>query len=135
MSTTIKSDRRQFLRSAGMAIAASGLGTSRIAAASFFSEGSLPSLGGATGWLNSSPLTKESLRDKVVLIDFWTYTCINWRRTLPYVRAWHEKYAKHGLAVIGVHTCSWMERLLAFLTEPTQMNREMVLSPSRGCIN
>src|SRR6516164_8464717 len=104
MSTIVKSDRREFLRSAGMAIAASGLGTSRIAAASFFSEGSLPSLGGATGWLNSSPLTKESLRDKVVLIDFWTYTCINWRRTLPYVRAWHEKYTEHGLTVIGVHT-------------------------------
>ena len=104
MSTIIKSDRREFLRSAGMAIAASGLGASRIAAASFFSEGGLPSLGGATGWVNSPPLTKESLREKVVLIDFWTYTCINWHRTLPYVRAWHEKYARHGLAVIGVHT-------------------------------
>ncbi len=59
---------------------------------------------GATGWLNSPPLTPSSLRGKVVLIDFWTYTCINWLRTLPYVRAWAEKYKDQGLVVIGVHT-------------------------------
>jgi thiol-disulfide isomerase/thioredoxin len=67
-------------------------------------EGELPSLGGATGWLNSPPLTAAGLRGKVVLIDVWTYTCINWLRTLPYVRAWAEKYKKEGLVVIGVHT-------------------------------
>jgi len=67
-------------------------------------EGELPSLGSATEWLNSQPLTAASLRGKVVLIDFWTYTCINWLRTLPYVRAWAEKYKEHGLVVIGVHT-------------------------------
>jgi thiol-disulfide isomerase/thioredoxin len=67
-------------------------------------EGELPSLGGATGWLNSPPLTAAGLRGKVVLIDVWTYTCINWLRTLPYVRAWAEKYKKQGLVVIGVHT-------------------------------
>jgi thiol-disulfide isomerase/thioredoxin len=67
-------------------------------------EGELPSLGGATGWLNSQPLTKDGLRGKVVLVDFWTYTCINWLRTLPYVREWAEKYKKQGLVVIGVHT-------------------------------
>jgi thiol-disulfide isomerase/thioredoxin len=67
-------------------------------------EGHLPSLDGATGWLNSEPLSTESLRGKVVLIDFWTYTCINWLRTLGYVRAWAEKYENHGLVVIGVHT-------------------------------
>src|SRR6266851_7567532 len=67
-------------------------------------EGELPSLGGATGWLNSPPLTAASLRGKVVLIDIWTYTCINWLRTLPYVRAWAEKYKDHGLVVIGVHS-------------------------------
>ena len=67
-------------------------------------EGELPSLGSATGWLNSPPLTAPGLRGKVVLIDFWTYTCINWRRTLPYVRAWAEKYKDQGLVVIGVHT-------------------------------
>jgi thiol-disulfide isomerase/thioredoxin len=68
------------------------------------SEGELPSLGGATTWLNSPPLTAASLRGHVVLIDFWTYTCINWRRTLPYVRAWAEKYRDHGLVTIGVHS-------------------------------
>jgi len=67
-------------------------------------EGQLPSLGGATGWLNSPPLTAASLRGKVVLIDVWTYTCINWLRTLPYVRAWAEKYKDQGLVVIGVHS-------------------------------
>jgi thiol-disulfide isomerase/thioredoxin len=67
-------------------------------------EGDLPSLGGATGWLNSPPLTASGLRGKVVLIDIWTYTCINWLRTLPYVRAWAEKYKNQGLVVIGVHS-------------------------------
>ena len=67
-------------------------------------EGELPSLGGATGWLNSPPLTAEGLRGKVVLVQVWTYSCINWLRTLPYVRAWAEKYRDRGLVVIGVHT-------------------------------
>jgi thiol-disulfide isomerase/thioredoxin len=67
-------------------------------------EGELPSLGGATAWLNAPPLSAADLRGKVVLIDFWTYTCINWLRTLPYVRAWAEKYKEHGVVVIGVHT-------------------------------
>src|SRR5262245_8505434 len=63
----------------------------------------LASLERANEWLNSPPLTPAALRGKVVLVDFWTYTCINWRRTLPYVRAWAEKYKDHGLVVIGVH--------------------------------
>jgi thiol-disulfide isomerase/thioredoxin len=67
-------------------------------------EGSLPSLADATQWLNSPPLTTADLRGKVVLVDFWTYTCINWLRTLPYLRAWADKYQDHGLVVIGVHT-------------------------------
>src|SRR6266581_1499554 len=67
-------------------------------------EGTLPSLAGATTWLNSQPLTPEALRGKVVVVDFWTYTCINWQRTEPYVRAWAEKYKDQGLVVIGVHT-------------------------------
>jgi thiol-disulfide isomerase/thioredoxin len=67
-------------------------------------EGRLPGFGGATGWLNSEPLTPEGLRGKVVLVDFWTYTCINWLRTLGYVRAWAEKYEDRGLVVVGVHT-------------------------------
>src|SRR5215204_3698647 len=66
--------------------------------------GELTSLGSATAWLNSEPLTAASLRGKVVLVDFWTYTCINWLRQLPYVRAWAEKYEDQGLVVIGVHT-------------------------------
>jgi thiol-disulfide isomerase/thioredoxin len=66
-------------------------------------EGEMPSLGSTTAWLNSQPLTTSGLRGKVILIEFWTYTCINWRRQLPYVRAWAEKYKDQGLVVIGVH--------------------------------
>ena len=67
-------------------------------------EGEFPSLGGATAWLNSPPLSASDLRGKVVLVDFWTYTCINWLRTLPYVRAWAKKYKDHGVVTIGVHS-------------------------------
>jgi thiol-disulfide isomerase/thioredoxin len=67
-------------------------------------EGHVPGFDGATGWLNSTPLGTDDLRGKVVLVDFWTYTCINWLRTLAYMRAWAEKYANDGLVVIGVHT-------------------------------
>jgi cytochrome c biogenesis protein CcdA/thiol-disulfide isomerase/thioredoxin len=66
-------------------------------------EGPFPSLAGATAWLNSEPLTPASLKGKVVLIDFWTYSCINCLRAIPYVRAWAEKYKSQGLVVIGVH--------------------------------
>jgi thiol-disulfide isomerase/thioredoxin len=66
-------------------------------------EGELPSFGGATGWLNSPPLTPDGLRGKVVLIDFWTYTCVNWLRQLAYLRARAAKYAGQGLVLIGVH--------------------------------
>src|ERR1700678_2712698 len=64
----------------------------------------LPDLSGATVWINSPPLTPASLRGKVVLVDFWTYSCINCLRTLPYIRAWNEKYKDSGLVIIGVHT-------------------------------
>jgi thiol-disulfide isomerase/thioredoxin len=67
-------------------------------------EGQLASFDGATGWLESEPLTPEGLRGRVVLVDFWTYTCVNWLRTLPYVRAWASKYRDVGLTVVGVHT-------------------------------
>jgi thiol-disulfide isomerase/thioredoxin len=67
-------------------------------------EGYLPGFEGATGWPNSPPLTAEDLGGKVVLVDFWTYTCINWLRTLGYVRAWAERYEDQGLVVVGVHT-------------------------------
>ena len=71
------------------AMLAGAIGTSTEAAAG----DRVPALDGATGWLNSEPLDPAALRGKVVLVDFWTYTCINWLRTLPYVRAWAEKYA------------------------------------------
>jgi thiol-disulfide isomerase/thioredoxin len=67
-------------------------------------EGRLASFDGATGWLNSEPLTPEGLQGRVVLVDFWTYTCVNWLRTLPYLRAWATKYADAGLTIVGVHT-------------------------------
>ncbi|MFK3971351.1 cytochrome c biogenesis protein DipZ [Pseudomonas sp. NPDC087358] len=67
-------------------------------------QGQMPSLSGAVEWLNSPPLTAESLRGKVVLVDFWTYDCINCQHTLPYVNGWAKKYEKEGLVVIGVHT-------------------------------
>jgi thiol-disulfide isomerase/thioredoxin len=67
-------------------------------------DSELRSIDRAIDWLNSSPLKARGLRGKVVLIDFWTYTCINWLRLLPYVRAWAEKYKDQGLVVIGVHT-------------------------------
>ncbi len=67
-------------------------------------ERKMPSLSGATHWLNSESITSESLRGKVVLIDFWTYSCINCLRALPYVSAWAEKYTNKGLLVLGVHT-------------------------------
>mgnify|MGYP001175056334 CR=1 FL=1 len=67
-------------------------------------EGMAPALGGATQWLNSAPLTAEQLRGKVVLVDFWTYSCINCLRALPYVKAWDQKYRDQGLVVIGVHS-------------------------------
>jgi cytochrome c biogenesis protein CcdA/thiol-disulfide isomerase/thioredoxin len=67
-------------------------------------EGTMPPLDGAVAWINSTPLTTQGLRGKVVLVDFWTYSCINCLRSLPYVRAWAQKYKDHGLVVIGVHS-------------------------------
>jgi cytochrome c biogenesis protein CcdA/thiol-disulfide isomerase/thioredoxin len=66
-------------------------------------EGEIPSFAGATLWLNSAPLTAESLRGKVVMVDFWTYSCINCLRALPFVKSWYAKYKDHGLVIIGVH--------------------------------
>ncbi|MBS1970450.1 MAG: cytochrome c biogenesis protein DipZ [Bdellovibrionales bacterium] len=70
----------------------------------FKDEGEMPSIDGAVAWLNSPPLTNAELKGKVVLIDFWTYSCINCLRTLPYMKAWNEKYKDKGLVIIGVHT-------------------------------
>src|SRR5207247_2157020 len=68
------------------------------------SEGAFPSLAGAVGWINSPALKSEDLRGKVVLVDFWTYSCINCLRTLPFIRAWADKYKDAGLVVVGVHS-------------------------------
>jgi len=73
------------------------------AAGALPTEGVMPPLDGVTQWLNSEPLARENLRGKVVLVDFWTYSCINCIRALPFVKAWHEKYRRQGLVVIGVH--------------------------------
>ncbi|WP_159812295.1 cytochrome c biogenesis protein DipZ [Pseudomonas sp. 18058] len=77
------------------------------------SEGAMPSLSGAVEWLNSPTLTNESLKGKVVLVDFWTYNCINCQHTLPYVKDWAKKYENQGLVVIGVHTPEYgFERII-----------------------
>ena len=76
----------------------------KIRTAASASEGHLPGFDGATGWLNSSPLTPAELRGHVVIVNFWTLTCINWLRQEPYVRAWSRAYRDDGLVVIGVHT-------------------------------
>ncbi|HUP67030.1 MAG TPA: cytochrome c biogenesis protein DipZ [Sphingomicrobium sp.] len=81
-------------------------------------EGTLPTLAGLGPWFNSPPLTTEQLKGKVVLIDFWTYSCINCLRSLPYVKAWAEKYKKDGLVVIGVHAPEF-----AFEREPANVAR------------
>ena len=70
----------------------------------FQRESRMPSLAGATEWLNSEPLTPGDLQGRVVLVDFGTYTCINWLRTLPHIRAWAERYREHGLVVVGIQT-------------------------------
>jgi thiol-disulfide isomerase/thioredoxin len=119
MSDHIPRDRRRFLGTAAMTIAAARLGFLGLrdarAGTGFgrdladllrgpLRDGELSSLGAATGWLNSPPLNAAGLRGKVILVDFWTYTCINWLRTLPYVRGWAEKYKDRGLVMIGVHS-------------------------------
>src|SRR5271170_7161611 len=84
-------------------------------------EGPFPSLDGAVKWLNSPPLTREGLKGKVVLIDFWTYSCINCLRSVPYVEAWWEKYKNDGLVVIGVHTPEF-----AFEKDPANVAKAVV---------
>jgi len=81
-------------------------------------EGEVPSFAGAALWLNSPPLTPEGLRGKVVMVDFWTYSCINCLRALPYVKGWYDKYKDHGLVVIGVHAPEF-----AFEKDPNNVRR------------
>ena len=95
-------DGPAMMRGGGMMMA--GKPEAEAEAAKLPPEGVMPPLSGAVEWLNSPPLTREGLKGKVVLIDFWTYSCINCLRSIPYVRAWAEKYKDQGLVVIGVHT-------------------------------
>src|SRR5688572_8633766 len=95
-------DRRRFLGAAAMTMAAAGLGVVTTPVSARESR-ELGAIGRATQWINSPPLTAASLHGKVVLVQFGTYTCINWLRTLPYIRAWAQKY-RQDLVVIGVHT-------------------------------
>ena len=104
-------DRRRFFGMAALSLAGAWIGTRdpvmhmiTVKPFRLSSASDLASLGGATAWLNSAPLTAADLQGKVVLVDFWTYTCINWLRTVPYVRAWAARYKEQGLVVIGVHT-------------------------------
>jgi len=92
--------------------------TTAVAGSDLPVEGVMPELNGAVEWINSPPLTKAQLKGKVVLIDFWTYSCINCLRALPYVEAWAKKYAASGLVVIGVHTPEF-----AFEKEPANVRR------------
>jgi thiol-disulfide isomerase/thioredoxin len=96
-------DRRRFLGRAAMTMAAAQLGIFGSADGADGEPREFAAIGRATEWLNSPRLTAASLRGKVVLVDFWTYTCINWLRTLPYVRTWSQQYTQ-GLVIIGVHT-------------------------------
>lgn len=93
-------NRRHFLGSAALGVASLGTLSRRLAA----TEGQMPELTGATGWINSAPLTPQSLRGKVVLADIWTYSCINSLRQLPYLKALAAKYKNAGLVVLGVHS-------------------------------
>src|SRR3954453_13245027 len=107
----VRANRRTFLGGVAAALASAGLlgcGRARSSVTSvaqlLAAEGNMPQLDGATEWLNSAALTTAGLRGKVGLVNFWTYTCVNWLRQLPYVRAWAEKYQDQGLVVLGVHT-------------------------------
>ena len=107
-----KRSRRRSLHLAAGSVAATQLGIrtsawAQAASMKFRSlpvEGEIPPLTGATAWINTAPLTPADLRGKVVLVVFWTYTCINWRRSHAFVRAWAQRYSPHGLVVLGVHT-------------------------------
>jgi thiol-disulfide isomerase/thioredoxin len=108
MRVETSTGRRRFLGTGAKCFVAVHLGMAgcmkaqSLAAVKLPVEGDLPSLGGATGWLNSQPLTARSLRGSVVLVNFWTFSCINSIRVLPYLRAWAAKYKNQGLVVIGV---------------------------------
>jgi len=100
----LPNDRRRFLRTGALTIAAARLGIFGSVQATPRVPREVAAIANAPEWLNSPRLTASGLAGKVVLVDFWTCTCINWLRTLPYIRAWAHKYQEQGLVVIGVHT-------------------------------
>ncbi len=110
VETSAPINRRRFMAAAagtlagGLGIATHAQQAGRTRLADLPVEGRLPRFAGATGWINSAALAPADLRGKFVLVQFWTYTCINWLRAHPYVRAWSEKYKDQGLVVVGVHT-------------------------------
>ena len=110
MSTITMNEEYNLQRRGFLGVAATAIAVGILRAADYKAppaladEGSLPDLGGAIGWLNSAPLNRKLLRGRVVVFDFWTYTCINSLRPLPYVKSWAAKYRDAGLVVIGVHT-------------------------------
>lgn len=103
MDESIDRNRRRFLGSAAMTMAAAQLGILGMSTSSEGASRQLEAISRAKHWLNSPPLSTATLSDRVVLVQFGTYTCINWLRTLPYIRAWVQKY-RQRLLVIGVHT-------------------------------
>jgi thiol-disulfide isomerase/thioredoxin len=88
----------------GAAMTGGAMMSAKPAGGKSVTEGEMPALTGATGWLNSKPLTREGLRGKVVLVDFWTYSCINCLRSMPYINQWYQHYKDSGLVVLGVHS-------------------------------
>jgi cytochrome c biogenesis protein CcdA/thiol-disulfide isomerase/thioredoxin len=118
LASTSGIEQRLVDRSRPGSVNASGAGVGAVhgATVALGNEGAMPSLDGAVSWLNSPPLTNTELRGKVVVIDFWTYSCINCLRSIPYVEAWAEKYKSDGLVVIGVHTPEF-----AFEKDPTNV--------------
>jgi thiol-disulfide isomerase/thioredoxin len=109
MGTGIKQRKQRFSALALVAVVAWSAIAGQTAAGaqqapSIVGSSPLHGLTGATGWINSKPLTEKQLKGKVVLVDFWAYSCINCLRSLPYIRAWADKYKDSGLVVIGVHT-------------------------------
>ena len=126
MTTT--SFTRRGLALAALLFAGISVGTAKSESAALYDYGKAPEFVGIESWLNSDPLTMESLKGKVVLVDFWTYSCINCLRTLPHVKEWAARYKDQGLVVIGMHTPEFAyERVRANLE--TAMKRFGVTYP------
>jgi thiol-disulfide isomerase/thioredoxin len=122
MTTDTHASRRALLGAAALALAGwpARDGLAQDLRSLFDTRRAMPEPAGAVAWLNSKPLTAMELRGKVVLVQFWTFTCVNWQRTLPYVNAWSAKYGDQGLVVLGVHTPEFsFERDVANVREAT----------------